>query len=104
MPAASIVVAVTTLLAAGCTKVGPDYERPQLPVPPQFRFADAATEASSLADLPWWQVFDDPALQALVREAVANNLDVRIAAARVEELRARAGIVKSFLYPQVDAA
>jgi multidrug efflux system outer membrane protein len=47
-------------------------------------------------------VFDDPALQALVREAVANNLDVQVAAARVEELRARAGIVKSLLYPRVD--
>jgi multidrug efflux system outer membrane protein len=49
-------------------------------------------------------VFDDPALQVLVREAVVNNLDLRVAAARVEELRARAGIVKSFLYPTVDGA
>ncbi len=51
---------------------------------------------------PWLQVFDDPALQALVREALANNLDLRVAVARVEEARARAGIAKSFLYPQVD--
>ncbi len=90
------------LLAAGCTKVGTDYQRPQMPVPPQYRFAEAADQAASIADVPWFQVFDDPALQALVREAVTNNLDLRIAAARVEELRARAGIVKSFLYPQVD--
>jgi multidrug efflux system outer membrane protein len=94
--------AALALFATACTKVGPDYERPKMPVPPAYRFADANEQAASLADLPWWQVFDDPALQALVREAVANNLDVRIAAARVEELRARAGIVKSFLYPQVD--
>ena len=55
-----------------------------------------------MADLPWWQVFDDPTLQALVREALINNLDVRVAVARVEEARARAGIAKSFLYPQVN--
>jgi multidrug efflux system outer membrane protein len=97
--AASIALA---LVASACTKVGPDYQRPPLPTPPQYRFADPNEQAASLADLPWWQVFDDPALQALLREAVANNLDVRIAAARVEELRARAGIVKSFLYPTVD--
>ena len=47
-------------------------------------------------------MFDDPALQALVREALANNLDLQMAVARVEEARARAGIAKSFLYPQVD--
>ena len=47
-------------------------------------------------------MFDDPALQTLVREALANNLDVQLAVARVEEARARAGVAKSFLYPQVD--
>ena len=48
------------------------------------------------------QVFEDPTLQALIREALANNLDLQLAVARVEEARARAGIAKSFLYPQVD--
>ncbi len=52
-----------------------------------------------MADLPWWQVFDDPALQALIREGIANNLDLRIASARVVEARALAGIAKSYLYP-----
>ena len=88
---------------AGCT-VGPNYERPQVPAPAQYRFVEAPAQAESMADLPWWQVFDDPALQALIREAIANNLDLRVAAARVEEARARAGIAKSFLYPQVDGA
>jgi multidrug efflux system outer membrane protein len=87
---------------AACTTLGPNYQRPSLPTPPQFRFAEQTAQAESLADLPWWQVFDDPSLQTLVREAVANNLDLRVAAARVEELRARAGIVKSLLYPTVD--
>ena len=60
------------------------------------------SQAESLADAPWFQVFDDPTLQALIQEAIANNLDLRVAVARVEEVRARAGIAKSFLYPQVD--
>ena len=55
-----------------------------------------------MADAPWFQIFGDPVLQALIKEAITNNLDVRVAVARVEEARARAGIAKSFLYPQVD--
>src|SRR5262245_16227993 len=86
---------------AGCAAVGPNYSRPQLPTPPQFRFIEGA-QASSLADLPWFQVFQDPTLQELIREAIGSNLDLKVAASRVEEARARAGIAKSFLYPQVD--
>jgi multidrug efflux system outer membrane protein len=90
------------LVLSGCAAVGPNYMRPQMPVPPQHRFVEGAVQAESLADLPWWQVFDDPTLQTLIREAIANNLDLQIAAARVEEARAQAGIAKSFLYPRVD--
>src|SRR4051794_6868930 len=90
-------------LSAGCAAVGPNYARPQLPSPAQYRFVEGNAQAQSLADSPWWQVFDDPALQTLIREAVTNNLDLQLAVARVEEARARAGIAKSFFYPQVDA-
>jgi len=88
---------------AGCT-VGPDYKRPQVPAPQQFRFAEGPAAAESMGDLKWWQVFDDPILQTLIREAIANNLDLRVASARVEQARAQAGIAKSFLYPQVTGA
>ena len=71
--------------------------------PPSFRFVQSQ-QAASFADLPWWQVFEDPVLQALIREAIANNLDLRAAAARVERFRAEARIAKSFLYPQVNGA
>ena len=87
----------------GCGPVGPNYKRPQINPPVQYRFAGDQTQAASLADAPWWQVFDDPALQALIREAIANNLDLRAAVARVEFARAQAGIAKSYFYPQVDA-
>src|SRR4051812_15335623 len=91
----------SALLLSACT-VGPNYARPQLPTPPQYRFVEAPAQAATFADLPWFQVFDDPTLQAIIRDAIANNLDLRVALARVEEARARAGIAKSFLYPQVD--
>jgi multidrug efflux system outer membrane protein len=88
-------------LCIGCA-VGPNYARPQLPNPPQYRFVQGAAQAESLADAPWFQIFDDPALQQIIKEGIASNLDLRMAVARVEEARARAGIAKSFLYPQID--
>jgi multidrug efflux system outer membrane protein len=87
-------------LVTGCM-MGPNYSRPQLPTPPAYRFA-AGAQAESLADVPWFQIFDDQTLQALIKDAIASNLDLKVAAARVEEARAQAGISKSFLYPQVD--
>jgi outer membrane protein, multidrug efflux system len=89
-------------LFTACAAVGPNYARPQMPTPPEYRFA-APAQAESMADARWWQIFDDPALQSLIKEAIAGNLDLRIAVARVEEARARAGIARSFLYPRVDA-
>ena len=71
--------------------------------PDQFRFVDGPAQAQTLADAPWFEVFQDPELQALVKEALTNNLDLQAALARVEEARARAGIAKSFYYPQVGA-
>ena len=88
---------------AACAPVGPNYTRPDVAAPATFRFV-ASQQAASFADLPWWQVFEDPVLQALIREAIANNLDLRAAAARVERFRAEARIAKSFLYPQVNGA
>ena len=58
-------------------RVGPNYERPQLPTPPQYRFVEATGAGAVAGRPPWCQVFDDPALQALIRDAIANNLDLR---------------------------
>lgn len=90
-------------LVAGCT-VGNNYERPQMPAPDRFRFADGTAQAQTLADAPWFEVFADAELQGLIKEALANNLDLKVALARIEEARARAGIAKSYYYPQVDGA
>jgi multidrug efflux system outer membrane protein len=94
-------VAVVALIVSGCM-VGPDYSRPPVLVPDNYRFAVAPATAESIADLPWFDVFRDPVLQELVREALQNNYDLRIAAARVEEARAQIGVARSFLFPQFD--
>lgn len=93
-------VIVSATIGAGCT-MGANYSRPAMLTPDSYRFVQTA-QAESMADLPWWQIFDDPALQGLIKEAIGNNLDLRAAVARVEEARARAGIAKSFLYPQIN--
>jgi multidrug efflux system outer membrane protein len=86
----------------GCA-VGADYTRPQMAPPAQYRFVEDTTQAASIADLRWFQVFDDPTLQELIREAIANNLDLQAAVARVDIARAQAGIARSALYPRIDA-
>jgi len=103
LPARSAFFVATPLsmLLVGCAPVGPNYARPPMPTESQYRFVEGA-QAASLADVPWFQVFDDTTLQSHIRDAIGNNLDLRAATARVEEARARAGVAKSFLYPQVD--
>jgi multidrug efflux system outer membrane protein len=82
--------------------MGPDYKKPATPVPTEFRGATATAETSSIADLPWWGVFNDPQLQALISEGLANNHDLRIAVARIEQARAQLRATKSQAYPQLN--
>lgn len=98
---ANTVAAASALLVTACT-VGPNYKRPEMAPPPAHRWAAEAQAAASLGDVPWWQVFDDEALQTLIREALQHNLDLRLAVARVQEARALSGVAKSFLYPEVN--
>lgn len=87
-------------LFAGCA-MGPDYKRPATPKSENFRGALEPAAAASLADLPWWEVFQDPVLRQLIEEALKTSYDVRIAAARVEQMRALLGVAKSDFYPQL---
>jgi len=96
------VVMALTALSTGCV-VGPNYKRPPVTIPAQL-YGQGAPDAQSLADLPWWEVFQDPVLRGLVAEALRNGYDVRIAAARVEEARARYGIARAAAFPQVGYA
>jgi multidrug efflux system outer membrane protein len=95
------VLAAAALAGAACS-FAPAYKRPDAGNPQQFRFTKTE-EASSIADLPWWELFRDPTLQALIREALAANQDLALATARVDEARAMVGIAKADLYPQIAA-
>jgi len=89
-------------LVPGC-EVGPNYRRPQVAAVDSFR-GQSQAEASSFADQPWWQVFDDLALKALISEALANNFDARLATQRVIEYQARAGVEAAARWPTVTAS
>jgi multidrug efflux system outer membrane protein len=80
--------------------LGPDYQRPELDLPAAY--VQPVAEGESLANLPWWELFRDEQLQALIRTALVENQDLRIAAARVEEFKAVLGITEADIYPQLD--
>lgn len=96
-PACAVVVAGAMAWLAGCA-VGPNYHRPAIDAPATFRSENAATNGP-FAELAWWQVYQDATLQALIREALTNNYDLRIAASRVEQSRALAMQARSQFYP-----
>jgi multidrug efflux system outer membrane protein len=87
---------VLALPAAGCM-MGPDFVRPETDVPTAYRELPADEE--SLANIDWWNVFEDPALQELIHAALENNHDLRAAYWRIEEARARYGFTRSDLFP-----
>lgn len=93
----STLILVSFLMAA-CA-LGPDYERPKGDVPDRFRMAAGAGDASSLANLPWWELLRDEQLQGLIRIALEENKDLQRAVATVEEFQARALIAKSDFIP-----
>ena len=99
-PAAALLLLLAAASLAGCT-VGPKYQRPPVTVPDQSYGLAGQAQAASLADLPWWEVFQDQTLKSLIEEALRNGYEVKIAAARVEEARARFGIAGAELFPQV---
>src|ERR1700720_2778180 len=95
--------AVALLLAVplSACMVGPDYRRPEVEVPVAWRLG--ATEAGEISNIAWWDQFQDPVLSGLVRTALANNKDLEIATANVDQAAAQYGIVRSAQFPQVSA-
>ena len=93
-------------LLCGCA-VGPNYHRPAVQPPSNFRDLSenprAQAQAASYADLPWWQVFQDTQLQELIRTALKQNYDLQIASERINAARAQLAITRSHLFPQVQA-
>jgi outer membrane protein, multidrug efflux system len=93
-------VAGAALWLAACA-VGPDYKRPALDVPSKFRGAPEVAQPATFADLQWWTVLEDPVLQRLIKDALANNYDLRIAANRVLQARDQLGITRSSQLPSL---
>jgi len=91
-----------TALVGGCA-VGPNYQRPPVNAPSAFR-GDAKISTNSFANFPWWQVFHDDTLQNLIRTALTNNYDLRIAITRVEQARAMAAQARAGFFPQINFA
>jgi len=96
-------IALALLLLTGCA-VGPKYKRPPVTVPDGYRglAPDAGQQPpTSLGDEKWWTVFQDQQLQELIREALAQNYDVRIAATRVLQAQAALGIIRADQFPTI---
>jgi multidrug efflux system outer membrane protein len=91
------------VLEAGCM-MGPKYKRPTVDVPQEYRAPapQQAAQASSLGNEEWWQVYQDPVLTQLIHTAIAQNYDVRIAAARVLEAQAQVGITRANQLPSAN--
>src|SRR5277367_6756717 len=87
-----------TMLLTGCA-VGPNYQRPKVNAPAEFRCAEGASQQASIADLPWWDVFKDQQLKSLVQTALANNYDLAIAVTRIEQSRQIAAQARAQYFP-----
>ena len=97
---------ILAFLLVGCT-VGPKYHRPAIDTPAAYRGETAAqpsvASAESLGNEKWWDVFQDPVLQQLIRTALQQNYDARIAATRVLQAQAELGITRANQFPMLGA-
>lgn len=89
---------VVALALSGCV-VGPDYRRPEVQAPAAYQYP--VGQDAALADTEWWKAFGDPVLDGLIAEALANNRNIRIAAANVEQAAGVLQSTRSAFYPQV---
>jgi NodT family efflux transporter outer membrane factor (OMF) lipoprotein len=95
-------LAAPCLLLTGCA-MGPNYKRPAVPAPDQFRGAPASTSPASLADTKWFDLFQDDSLKQLVSTALEHNFDLGIASERIQQARAQYGITRANEFPFLTA-
>ena len=105
-PWSGLLTVAFTLVLAGCA-VGPDYKRPAVNAPTEFRAAASDTNPPpaepSFGDVAWWDTFNEPQLKVLIAEALTNSFDVQIAAARVLQAEASLRITRSQFFPTINA-
>src|SRR5581483_7535665 len=100
MPGRTLVLCLSAVLA-GCA-VGPNYKRPDLPVPPTFRSGEPNPSKRSIGNEKWFDLFQDPVLRDLIREGLINNYDILIAEQRVVEGEGRLAAPRAALFPHLD--
>ena len=98
-----LVVLSLTALLTGCFKIGPDYVRPQVDTPKQWRFSESHIRENA-TNLKWWEQLGDPVLNKLVNQAVQGNLDLKIAIANVEQFMGQYGSTRANLFPQISGS
>lgn len=95
-----LVVSIGLLLSA-CS-LGPDYTRPEVTLPEHY--VEPPVSGDSFANLPWWEVFKDEKLRELIRVALAENKDLLVAAARIDQARALLGFTRADQFPRLDGS
>lgn len=95
-----VICVIVTL--TGCL-VGPNYRRPDIPAPPQFRGGEPQPGPASLGDVKWFDLFQDDTLRGLITESLQANYDIRIAAQRVLQAEGQLAATRSSLFPQLNA-
>ncbi len=95
-----ILLSAIVIYFSGCA-AGPDFERPQYTGANEFRFDTINNASDTLVNLKWWDLFNDPILDTLIKQSLANNKDVMIAAARIEAARANLGMTKAEQWPSL---
>ena len=102
------IIGLMLLLSLGGCKLGPNYKRPGLDVPGQYRGTapnlPQQPAGGPFGDMEWPAVYQDPALQALLKEALTNNYDIRIAATRILQAEASLGVTRANQFPTVTGA
>ena len=98
----SLVLAVFSFLLLACA-MGPDYSRPDIPTSKSFRMAEEPKDLPSLANMPWWELYQDEELQRLIRIALEENKDIKRAVANIDEFRAYLYTARMDFAPQFSA-
>ncbi len=94
---------LTVLPLLNSCRVGPNYKRPSIATPPQFRGSESESDQASLGDRKWTEIFQDKVLQSLLDEALLNNRDLKLAAQRVLAAEGQLTSTRSGLFPQIGA-
>ena len=98
----SLILAVFSLLLLACA-MGPNYSRPHIPTSESFRMAEEPKDLPSLANMPWWELYQDEELQRLIRIALEENKDLKRAVASIDEFQARLYTARMDFAPQLSA-